>query len=103
MEGMGRAPHCVHNTNDLPKTEPGQGEEYTLWSFHATRPEPMNIEARVDNVPLEMELDTGACVSITSDAKFNALFPGEPLENSDVRFEGYSGEPLAVLGKSQSQ
>ncbi|KAL3176813.1 hypothetical protein MRX96_039648 [Rhipicephalus microplus] len=89
----------VHNMNDLPETELGQGEEYTLWSLRATGPKPMKIKACVNNVPLVIELDTGASVSIISGAKFNALFPGEPLEHTDMRLKSYSGELSAVLGK----
>ncbi|KAL3208836.1 hypothetical protein MRX96_038556 [Rhipicephalus microplus] len=85
--------------NDLPETEPGQGEECTLRSLCATRPEPMKIKARVNNVPLVMEHDTDASVSAISDAKFNALFQREQLENTDVRLKSYSEELSAILGK----
>lgn len=84
--------------NNLPETEPRQGEEYTLWSLCAAGPEPLKIEALVNKVLLVAELDTGASVSIISDTKFNIVFPGEPLEHTDVRLKSYSGELSAVLG-----
>ncbi|KAM7293320.1 uncharacterized protein ISCGN_026450 [Ixodes scapularis] len=67
--------------------------------MRSTGPGPMHIKAIANDVPLVMELDTGASVSIIGEEKFNALFPGTPLEHSEVRLKSYSGELSSVLGK----
>ena len=47
---------------------------------------------------LSMELDTGAAVSITSDATTKALFPGQKLHKSKLVLKTYTKEPMQVIG-----
>ena len=46
-----------------------------------------------------MELDTGAAVSIISDATRKALFPTAKLQHSSVNLRTYTGEPIQVAGE----
>lgn len=93
-----RDSRSVHQMDDLQEAQ-ADVDECTMWSLRTTGPRPMQIEAIVNDVPLVMELDTGASVSIIGEHKFNTLFPGTPLEHSDVRLKSYSGELSSVLGK----
>lgn len=47
---------------------------------------------------LKMELDTGAAVSIISDATRKALFPDKKLHKSEGVLKTYTDEPMQVLG-----
>ena len=58
-------------------------------------------DVKVNNVDLKMELDTGASVSIISEATYNRLWPqgqAPVLQESHVRLKTYSGEQVPVKG-----
>ena len=47
-----------------------------------------------------MEVDTGAAVSIMSQAQFSQIFPDESLLSSDIRLKTYTGQSMEVVGES---
>ena len=53
----------------------------------------------VKDKTLQMELDTGAAVSITSEETHKKLFPDVPLHNSQIALKMYMGETMAVRGQ----
>ena len=62
---------------------------------------PLEVSVKLNNRDLEMELDTGASVSIISEATFNRLWPQEEapaMHESQVKLKTYSGEQLTVKG-----
>ena len=52
----------------------------------------------MDEVPLAMEIDTGACVLLFSEQTFNRSFPNRALKLSNTRLSAYSGHALTTLG-----
>ena len=63
---------------------------------HFARPSP---KVRVDGTEVEFEVDTGAAVSLVSEATYNSLWFREKkpqLERTDVVLRTYTGEQLAV-------
>ena len=60
---------------------------------------PIEILLTVDNREVNMELDTGASVSLMSHALFNKLWPNRELRESDVILQTYSGEPIQTKVK----
>ena len=48
-----------------------------------------------------MEVDTGAAVSVVSEATNKRLWPERILRPAAVRLKTYSGSPLTVLGQMQ--
>jgi len=54
----------------------------------------------VDNSELEMEVDTGASVSIISEETYNRLWPDQKptLRESSITVRTYSGEQLTIKG-----
>ena len=52
----------------------------------------------VNGTKLTMELDTGAAVSIISDATRKALFPSQKLHKSKLVLKTYTEEPMQVIG-----
>ena len=48
-----------------------------------------------------MEVDTGAVISIMSQAIFDELWPIWSKAPSTVRLQSYSGEPISVVGSTE--
>ena len=57
------------------------------------------MEVRVDNCPVEMEIDTGAGLSLVSEATFRKTWTDRSIEPSKVRLCSYSGGPIPVAGE----
>ena len=61
---------------------------------------PIKVPLLVDNVLLEMELDTGAAITIISETKYKEQFPGKKLRELSTLPKTYSGERLRVVGET---
>ena len=48
----------------------------------------------INGMPVEMEVDTGAAVSLMSESQQKALFPSVPLRNSSLTLKNYTGENM---------
>ena len=74
-------------------------DELTLYhiSTKKTTP-PLRLSIKLNEHMVEMELDTGASVSLMSEATFRQLWPQEKLAPSQCRLCSYSKEPIPVLG-----
>ena len=57
------------------------------------------VEITINGKKTQMELDTGAAVSIISTKTKAKLFPEEPLVDSSLVLTTYSGEQLQVAGQ----
>ena len=85
----------------------GESENQTEYGMHhvdAGRAKPLYATITVNGNPLAMEVDTGASVSITSLETFKAIQNGEStlqLEESSVRLQTYTGEPIPICGSTQ--
>ena len=65
--------------------------------------QPLLVSVSIDNASLEMEVDTGASVSIISEETYNRLWSPEdapPLQKSSVKLRTYSGEQIGVKGST---
>ena len=62
---------------------------------------PFMLDVVLDGRPLQMELDTGAVVSLVSEKTYQTLFPDTPMQTSTVSLKTYSGEPLKVVGQRE--
>ncbi|KAK8764401.1 hypothetical protein V5799_032992 [Amblyomma americanum] len=70
-------PRSVQKMDEIPEPQThGTDAPYNMWTLQAAGPESMQIQVFVNGVPLVMELDTGASVSIIGEDEFNAMFPG---------------------------
>ena len=56
------------------------------------------IKLTVNGQPLQMELDTGASVSLISEQEYNQWRDAPALEKSPVILRIYTGENLLILG-----
>lgn len=59
----------------------------------------IEIPVKINGQLIVMELDTGASVSLMSEAKKNELIPQVPMIKPDVKLKTFTGEQVPVLGK----
>ena len=62
------------------------------------RSPPIVVRVCVNGVELDMEVDTGASVSLMSEDSYYKLFPNCPLNATQVRLQTYLGEAIPVVG-----
>ena len=80
-------------------------EAYALLSVRpdvCERRPPLMVRVSLDGRAVDMELDTGAALSVCSDTEFRRLWPdgGPDLEPCGVALKTYSGERLSVRGQA---
>ena len=76
-------------------------EEETLChvrSKNSTSSPPIEVEVKVDDCLITMEVDTGASMSLMPVSTFKTLWPRRGLQQSDVRLRTYSKNPIPVVG-----
>ncbi|KAF0306590.1 hypothetical protein FJT64_021921 [Amphibalanus amphitrite] len=75
---------------------------FTVRTGLGVRRPPLMVPVTLDGQKVEMELDTGATLSVCSDAGFRQLWPcgGSKLEPCSVKLKTYSGEQLPVMGQA---
>ena len=59
----------------------------------------MRVKMQINGVPLTMEIDTGAAVSIISEQTQQKHFPQATLRPTQIKLRTYTGEPMPVLGE----
>ena len=74
-------------------------DDYSMYYLTGPPVKPLVVSVKVNNKDLEMELDTGASVSIISEVTYNHLWlQGQTptLQESQVKLKMYSGKQVAV-------
>ena len=55
-------------------------------------PPPIQVKVKLDDCVVNMEVDTGAAMSLMSETTFQGLWPGRDLQPSQVRLCAYTKE-----------
>ena len=72
--------------------------EYTVNHLDGKQRSPYTVELSVNGAPLKMEVDTGAAVSLFSEATYKRLWKNPlKLKPTTTRLRAYSGQQLVVL------
>ena len=95
----------LHQTNlSSPSTSlrqpssPQEGDEtYTLFTTVGGG-KPLLLTVNVNKVDIQMELDTGAAVSVMSEITYVSFFRSIPLQPSSLLLKSYTGDPITVHG-----
>ena len=62
--------------------------------------DPLIIVIYMDGVPVEMEFDTSASLSIISESTYNKVLKScRELERTNIKLKTYTGELIPVVGK----
>ena len=71
-----------------------------LWTISGGVTQGYQVHLKVNRKPVQMELDTGAAVSVMSEQQWKALTNGEPVKPyQDKPLRGYSGHEVRVVGQ----
>lgn len=78
---------------------------YDVFPVGTQRVNPLEVRVRVNGVWMEIELDTGAAVTIISERTYQMTWTEGPpaLQPSTVKLRTYTGEELKVLGSLSVQ
>ena len=60
---------------------------------------PIKVKLEIQGKPVDMEVDTGAAVSIISEETYKKLFPNLNLQKVPIGLKTYTGESIPVLGE----
>ena len=75
---------------------------YGLFTLHSENHDPIVVQLALDGVPIRMELDTGASLSLINKASYELISqPGQAaLEQPMVNLRTYTGEAVKMLGST---
>ena len=76
------------------------GQEYPLFTVTASQTPPIVIPVKINDKQIQMELDTGAAVSLVSEGTYKLHWPEQQLQQSSDKLKMYSGEYLDILGSA---
>ena len=84
--------------NNSSDTDPA----YPLFNVTNTSTKPLLVTVELNQAPVEMEVDTGASVSLISKDTYDRLWPtlttAPAIQKSDILLRTYTGEHLEVVG-----
>ena len=93
--------HCVDG--DIEDSENSSDEEaYSMFTVKDPTTDPIFKEVHMNSVPINMELDTGASLSVITHSTYQEIKDSsyiEPLQPTTVRLRTYTGETIRVLGQ----
>ena len=92
--------NLLEGAMQTPGEEQGVGA-YSLFNFGSQRPLPYKVQLGVAGQPLEMEVDTGASLSVISEELYNYLFSAgqaPQLVESGIVLRTYTGEEVKPKG-----
>jgi len=75
-----------------------EAAEHILFTVSSQKNVPLMVNLTVNGQSLQMELDTGASVSLISEQQYKQLHEAPTLERSSVILRMYTGETLSILG-----
>lgn len=75
------------------------GEEYALFHLGSEPGTPLRVWVKINQQPLEMEVDTGASLSVVSETTFQRYWPEKELSEAIVELRTYTGERVKVKGR----
>ena len=86
------------HAHQLTSADPGLEEDQTLYHLEQHKVSPIKVNVQVNGMPVSMELDTGAAVSVMSQQQQKELFPTAQLQPSKVILRTYTAQSVGVVG-----
>ena len=91
----------THQVTGAAEEQESSGEEYLLFYLHPEDRSSFTVHVGVNGATLQMEVDTGAALSIISQETFNTLWPATSapiVHATDTKLKSYTGEVIGVKG-----
>ena len=73
-------------------------QSYTMFNMPSTRTKPIQTSVNVEKQDIQMEVDTGAALSIISERVYKTFSPVPTLQPTQAKLCTYTGENIQVLG-----
>ena len=82
------------------KDEESDQDTYSLFQVVGHKLPPLRMTMKVNNVDLELEVDTGASASIISEKTYRGTWREDSptIRETAIRLKTYTGEQLYLLG-----
>ena len=97
-----RSTHMVREENINSDEE--EEDMNALYKMDYGRTKPIKIEIHLNGVPVVMEVDTGASLTVVNEITFNEIksrCPSLKLEASKIKFRTFTGEIVPTLGETK--
>lgn len=96
-----KLPKEDNNHNHVEAEQPHAHDDWALWTISGGPNEGYHVTLQMNGQSIQMELDTGAAISVTSEVEWNKLFPEVQLQKyQGGLLRGYSGCQLEVKGQA---
>ncbi len=102
QQGTGYGDKAQTKTLNLEPELDSDAEPYPLFYSSTPRPRPLEITVLLNEVETQMEVDTGATLSVMSEGTYKSLWASNvrpQLNPTGVRLTTYTGEKIQVLGQ----
>ena len=75
--------------------------DLNIFTIGRTATTPISVKLCMDTKPLEMEIDTGAAVSIVYEEQLRKRLPNKQVRPSTIVLRTYMAEKIPLLGETQ--
>ena len=76
-------------------------EMLNLYKLGESRVKPLLVTMQIEGTPLQMEIDTGASMSIMSEKMFRELAPERNIQPSKLYLQTFTGEIVSPVGSAK--
>jgi hypothetical protein len=92
-------PNTQSMTSEEAPEQISQGE-YTMFPLRKECYAPIYVTLTINNAPLTMEVDTGASLTVISEATYRATYGDQatPPRESNVKLKMYTGDEIPIKG-----
>ena len=89
---------------DLTVRQPANGSDWPVFTVSDSREKCKEfiVPVTIDDKTVDMELDTGASVTITPKSVWTGVLASKTVERTDVKLRSYSGHEIPVIGEGSS-
>ena len=91
--------HELHQEKQATENTDSEAKEFPLFKFNEPSSNPIEIQVKINDQCLTMEVDTGAAVSIISNSTRKKLFPRLKLQPSKLVLKTYTDEQMQIVGQ----
>ena len=93
-----KANYVMTNPNEHEQATPTDDPTYNLFTVAGSGQDSILMEVTINGTPVQMELDTGASLSLLSKSTYEQI-PSLQLQPTDVQLKTYTGEVVQILGE----
>ena len=87
-------------SQDTEEIDSDTSDSYEMFNIRGTQGQPYRVTVQLNNCNLEMEIDTGASLSIISDETYQSFWTSQPkpeLQPTTVKLHTYTQDSITVL------